>query len=160
MNQPKIKIFSQVNIEKYEEDVPHIVISIREPNSPGYDVQRAKLPDNEKRIAELYLDFCDMDCRKNTPERLTYVGYKLFNKDDARAILGIVKLTTPYIEAILINCSAGISRSSGVGAALAVLLGQSDTRFFDPSGPYRPNRYVYRTLLDVAIEEKFYEPPA
>jgi predicted protein tyrosine phosphatase len=156
----KIRIFNKFDIEKYEEVMPHLVISIKEPNSPGCDVPRANLPENQYRMAELYLDFCDMDCRKNSPERLTEVGYKLFCKDDARAILGIVKLMERDISVVLINCSGGISRSAGVGAALSLLTGEGDARFFDPKGPYNPNRFVYRTILDVAIAEGFYAAPS
>lgn len=158
MKEMKIKVFSQQNVEKFLTDAPHIVISIREPDSPGYKVERAKLPDNPNRIAELYLDFCDMDCRKTTPERLTEVGYKLFSKEDAKSILKFVKLTEPYINLIVVNCSAGISRSAGVGAALGVLLGIGDEEFFNPDGPYQPNRFVYRTILDTAIEEGYNAP--
>lgn len=158
MKQMKIKVFSQLNVEKFYTDMPHVVISIREPDSPGYKVERAKLPDNPNRIAELYLDFCDMDCRKTTPERLTEVGYKLFSKEDALSILKFVKLTEPYVNLIVVNCSAGISRSAGVGASLGVLLGIGDAEFFDPNGPYRPNRFVYRTMLDTALAENWNIP--
>ena len=160
MKEMTIKVFSRVNVEKFVTDLPHIVISIREPDSPGYVNERAKLPDNPNRIAELYLDFCDMDCRKTGPDKLQEIGYKLFSKDDAKAILSMVKITEPYINLIVVNCPGGISRSSGVAAALSILLKipDGDNQYFNPKGPYTPNRFVYRTILDTAIEENWYAP--
>jgi predicted protein tyrosine phosphatase len=148
MKEMTIKAMSQANIEKYMTDMPHIVISIRDDGCED----KAKLPDNPNRIAELFLDFADMD----KPE--VGFAFKLFSKEDARAILGLVKMTEPYINTILVNCMAGVSRSAAVAAALSILLGVSDTNYFNPRGPYYPNRLVYRTLLDVAIEENFYDP--
>ena len=66
----------------------------------------------------------------------------------------IVRLTKKYINLIIVNCEAGVSRSAGIAAALAKYLGQSDERFFNPRGPYCPNRYVYRTLLNVTMDSR------
>jgi predicted protein tyrosine phosphatase len=147
-----IKVFSQKAIELYVTDDPHIVISIREPNSQGFDVKPAELPDNPNRVGTLWLDFCDMDCRKSKPEHLIDVGYKLFTIDDAKSIIKFVELTYPYINKILVNCPGGISRSSAVAAAITKILGYSDEQFFDPRGAYRPNMYVYRTILNTYLD--------
>ena len=51
------------------------------------------------------------------------------------------------VDVIICQCSAGISRSAGVAAALGVILNGSDKEIFnDPK--YCPNRFVYRTILN------------
>lgn len=132
MKEMRIKVFSRQNVEKFITDMPHIVISVRDPGS-----MRANLPDNPNRIAELYLDFDDID---------------------AASILKVVGLTYPYINLVVVNCEAGISRSAGIAGALSLLIGLTDTEFFNPRGPYKPNRWVYRTLLNQAQLENWHVP--
>jgi predicted protein tyrosine phosphatase len=139
-----IKVLSRQNIEKFITDLPHIVISVRDPES-----KVPILPNNPNRFAILDLDFNDID-GKQIP------GFKTFSEEDAASILKVVGLTFPYINLILVNCEAGISRSAGIGAALSKLCGLSDEEFFNPRGPYRPNRWVYRTILDQAQLENFH----
>lgn len=145
MKDMQIKVFNREKIEKFETDMPHIVISVHDP-----DLQKVNLPNNPNRIAELYLAFHDFDTQhlNNTDKK----KYKLFTPDDAKSILTMVKLTLPYINTILINCEAGISRSSAIAASLSIVLGIPDTCYFDLKGPYLPNRLVYQTMLDTALE--------
>jgi predicted protein tyrosine phosphatase len=145
----QIKVFSRQNVEKFLTDLPHIVISVRDPGS-----ERVNLPDNPNRIAELYLDFNDIDCNKFIPDCTPDI--KTFSGEDAASILKVVGLTYPYINLIVVNCEAGISRSAGIAGALSVLLGIGDEAYFTPKGPYSPNRFVYRTLLNQAILENFH----
>lgn len=144
----KIEVLSREKVQQFVTDLPHIVISVRDPGS-----ERAKLPDNPNRIAELYLDFDDYDKQYDTT-------VKLVSKEDAKAILGVLKVTEPYINLIVVNCEAGISRSSAIAAAISVLLKlpDGDSQYFNPRGPFCPNRLVYRTLLNTAIEEDFHAP--
>ena len=142
----KIEILDRERVEKFLTDLPHVVISVRS----SKDSPKAQLPDNPNRIAELYLEFDDYD--RQWDEHI-----KLVTKEDAKAILGLIKITEPYINLIVINCDGGISRSSAIGAALSILLKVpgGDKEYFNPRGPFIPNRLVYRTLLDCAIEEKW-----
>jgi len=149
-----IEVFSQETIQNFVTDRPHIVISIREPDSPGYINKPVEIPSSPNCMGILYLDFCDMDAVKYPKTKDFPEIYKLFSKDDARSILKMVELTAPYINLIAVNCVAGISRSAGVAAALAKCLGQSDEKFFNPKGPYRPNMFVYRTLLNLAMDSR------
>lgn len=149
MKQMMIKVLNRTNVEKFTTDRPHIVISVRDAGS-----LEAKLPQNDARIAELYLEFSDMDGAK-CPKCMSSIGFRLFSKEDAQSILKVVQLTYPYINTIVVNCEAGISRSAGIAASLSLLLGQGDATYFDPKGPYKPNRFVYRTILDTAIDQDF-----
>lgn len=84
----------------------------------------------------LYLRFGDTDD--------PYVYYSI-HKDDSDKVAEFVNKYKNEIDSILVHCSAGISRSAGLAAALSLYLNNDDSKFF--SGPYRPNRLVYRRVL-------------
>ena len=150
MKDMQIKVFSRQNMEKFVTDLPHIVISVRDPGSP-----RLTLQDNPNRIAELYLEFSDYDgtdvVKMMYPHEL-----KVFTGEDASSILKVLGLTYPYINLITVNCEAGICRSSAIAAALSILLGIGDTEYFNPRGPYIPNRFIYKVILNQAQLENFH----
>ena len=103
------------------------------------------------QVARLDLEFNDIDAT-NKP-RLAEIGdIKLFTIDDAQSILRLFEITKPCINLIIINCEAGISRSSAIAAALTRIMGNSDAEYFDLSGPYCPNRFVYKMMLNMAVQ--------
>lgn len=154
MRQIDIQVFSQETIQEFVTDRPHIVISIREPNSPGYINNPVEIPNSPNCMGRLNLDFCDMDAERFPKVKDLPDKYKLFSDDDAKSIIKFVDLTYKYINLIAVNCCAGISRSSGVAAAISKILGQSDERFFNPRGPYRPNMFIYRKILNIYMDSK------
>lgn len=145
-NEIEIFVFSQKGIQEFVTDRPHIIISIREPNSPGYDVQKATIPESPNCIGILWLDFCDMDGERFPKTQTMPEEYKLFSDDDAKSILTFLKLTYKYINLIAVQCPGGISRSAAVAGALAKVLGQDDSKFF--IRPYVPNKFIYRKILN------------
>jgi predicted protein tyrosine phosphatase len=154
MKKIDIYVFSMKTIQEFITDRPHIIISIREPSTPRYDNQWPEVPISLNLIGRLNLDFSDMDCRKSSPEHLKEVGYKLFTVEDAKSILKFLELTLPYINLIAVNCPGGISRSSAVAAAIAKILEQDDQIYFAPKGPYNPNRFIYRTILNTYMDSR------
>lgn len=152
MKDLRIKVLSRQNVEKFLTEEPHIVISVRDMGSPP-----ATLPENEKRIAELFLEFSDSDGETLHQVYKSDV-IKMFTPEDAKSVLKVVQLTLPYINLIVVNCEAGICRSSAIAAAISRLLGLSDMSYFDPRGPYRPNRFVYRTIMNQGMEDNFHAP--
>lgn len=147
MKEMTIEVLSRQAVQKFITDMPHVVISLRDPGS-----EQPKLPENSNRIAELYIECDDIDFDGG--------NYKKFAREDAKAILGLLTVTLPYINTIVVHCEAGQCRSAGVGAALAILLGlpDKDSKYFNPRGPYYPNRHVYRTVLNTAMEENWSTP--
>jgi len=141
-NKIDILVFSRETIKEFVTDRPYLLISIRDPKSELVETQ-----DNPNQVARIDLEFSDWDLEK-FPQLKDKPQLKAFTKEDAQYIINILRLTEKYINLIVVNCEAGISRSAGVAAALAKCLGQSDEKFFNPRGPYCPNRYVYRTLLN------------
>lgn len=132
----RFDIFSRKCVENYKTDEPHIVISIRNPDS-----EKANLPALESRKDELFLSFADSG----------RVGFNvkegnLFNKGQAELIWNFVDKYKDEIDLIVINCEAGISRSAGVGAAISKTLNGNDDDFYKY---FIPNRLVYRKMMEV-----------
>ena len=71
----------------------------------------------------------------------------LFTDDQADQIVDFVENMRGKIEVLLCHCEAGISRSSGMAAAIMrILTGSDDEVFNNPK--YIPNRFVYRKILN------------
>lgn len=130
----KIINLSEWEAKDFTSNIPYIHIVIGEPKT-----EPIKLKENIFRCGKLTLSFHDLDSliRK----------YKLFNREDAKLILDFVELFFKDIELIVVNCSAGISRSAGVAGALSKLINGDDAEYFKHS---QPNMLVYRTILNVA----------
>jgi predicted protein tyrosine phosphatase len=116
-------------------ELPHITISITDPESP-----EAVLAEAENRIAYLRLQFDDADQPRN--------GFRLLSEDEAAQIVAFVEEHRAQIRLIVCHCEAGISRSAGVAAALSQWLNGDDQTFFTW---FHPNRHVYRTVLNAAL---------
>lgn len=140
----EILVFSRETVQEFVTDNPYLWISVRDPGS-----QALGIPNNPNLVAALLLDFEDLDIE---PKLLNNSDLKPFTTEDAKSILKVLQVTEKYINTIVINCEVGISRSSAIAAALAKILDQSNERFFNPQGPYRPNKYIYKTLLDTYMD--------
>ena len=95
--------------------------------------------------AILNLTFHDVDSLKIAN------SYKLmaFTPEMAKQVLNWVKsVVDADIELIIVQCNAGISRSSGVVAALSLIINGDDSWVFNDKR-YLPNRLVYRTILQI-----------
>ena len=62
------------------------------------------------------------------------------------------ELKDKQVETLLVNCYAGISRSSAVGAAYSLYTLGHDREIFSHH-KYRPNMYIYRELVNRLIGE-------
>jgi len=122
------------NIAKYNPSYNHIVISIRDRGS-----KLARLAHNSARLGVLHLEFDDIDqIVPYHPEAI------LFSPSQAKKILCFVNRYIHQIDAIVVNCEAGISRSAGVAAGLSKIYNENDAHFFKH---YLPNRHVYNIIL-------------
>lgn len=78
-------------------------------------------------------------------------AYDIISDKDAENIVNFVNKYKDKIDTIIVHCKAGISRSSGVCAAIMKYLTDDDDPIF--SNPrFHPNMRCYRTVLN-----KFYE---
>lgn len=131
----EIFVYSRGAIERLApHDVPHVIISI---TTTADDV--ARLPSGDQCKGVLRLAFLDADAPRSDD------ATGLFSTEHATAICDFVEQHRRVVRRIVVHCDAGLSRSPGVAAALAVCLGGSDEEFFRR---YRPNMLVYRRLLE------------
>jgi len=76
-------------------------------------------------------------------------AYGAISEEQARQIVAFVKKHESPDLIVVINCTAGVSRSAGVAAALTKLACKSDQYIFNA---FTPNMLVYRTILNVGVE--------
>lgn len=120
---------------------PHAIISIYTPGDEAPDVAK-----NNKTRDVLSLCFFDVD----SPKLAMDMKGDAFGVEIAKKIVKFVK--DQEVDTFMIHCDAGISRSSGVAAALGMHYNNDDSDFFraNPYGyrRYSPNMLVYRTVLN------------
>lgn len=142
-------ILNRHRIKIIQPNIPHIVVSIREPENDYPD-----LPKNKNRLDNLQLCFTDED----SEEEMRYYGrlHQLMTDVQATQILEFIKKYKDQVNLIISQCDGGISRSAGTAAALSVILNgpKSDNWIFDNIG-YVPNMFVYRKLLDKYYENNY-----
>lgn len=124
----------QARQRKFNAD--YILISIQDPDEP-----RAELPEPPNCRGILRLQFDDILNRRD--------GQVLFSSEQALEILDFVHEHYADAKMIACHCKMGMCRSPAVLSALAEVMGQDDGFLRDERGrpKYRPNRYVYETLL-------------
>ena len=136
-----IEVLSAAEAKLKMPKVKHIAISI------GTE-ENIRLPNNDCRIAELFLLFDDVDTNKYSDAELMslYSQHKvhLFTNEMAKKVLEFV-ISHPC-GVLLVNCEAGISRSAGVAAAIGKAFNGDDTFVFN-SGKYMPNMLVYSKII-------------
>jgi len=135
----RFDIFNRAMVEKYNATEKHVVISLRNPKS-----EKPKLSEScqDSRLDALYLEVDDSD--KDGKGRV------LFTEQMASKIWTFVNYYKDKVDLIVINCEAGISRSSAVGAALSNVINGNDKDFFRY---FYPNMYIYRKVLTNKREE-------
>jgi len=112
---------------------PHIWISIS-----GEDP--AKLPSNENRMGELFLQFDDVNESNYKSKSTNIKECKLMTDEQANQIIDFVISHLKSVELICVNCNAGISRSAGVASALSLLTNEYDG--IGNNKRFHPNSHV------------------
>jgi predicted protein tyrosine phosphatase len=143
---------SREKAEAYVGKEPYAVISITDPDYP-----QAEFHHDHNRVAILRLQFHDFSQEPEEFKRLLFETaakkpvdledgsrkWVLPSKLHAEAIVDFYRSLPPHVRKVVIHCEAGISRSAGVGAALAHCLGQTDVHFYHQSCPnHRVRRLV------------------
>ena len=142
----KFEIHSRQSIPNVViKDAPYAVISIC-----CYEEEFANLNIHEMNphcMDILKIRFDDIVYKDESTLKKEGKKYKLFTTSDAEEILSFFYSIKDRIGTILINCDAGISRSSAVTASLLKIYKDDDSEIYN-SPKYRPNSLIYRTLLD------------
>jgi len=132
----KFLILNRLLASIFTQSVDHILISIC-----TFEDDFPELPEDNKRMGVLRLSFADTDEKKAEKEQLP------ITESQAEEILNFVDRYKDKVELIICQCDGGISRSSGIAAALSKILNNDDKWVFN-SKRYLPNMYVYRLLLN------------
>ena len=82
--------------------------------------------------------------------------YQLMKQEDADKIVEFVNKWYDKVDKIIVHCNAGISRSSGVCAAIMKYKTDSDSQIFDNSY-YHPNTHCYNLVLNAFVEREYQE---
>lgn len=114
-----------------------MVISIHDPDKAPEFRLGEKLP---KVVGVLTLPFWDE----------LEDGYGCMNQSHAKDVAEFVMKHAKGANVIVVHCEAGISRSAGVGAALAYFMNGDDSYFF--RGRFVPNRTCYSRVLRALLE--------
>lgn len=126
---------------------PHIIISIF---TPGDDPP--KVCQNGCTMEVVQLAFDDLEGPPGPATQLALGNPVLFGDEEAKAIADKVEFWyRNSVDIFVCHCDAGISRSSGVAAALSKHYTGTDSNFFN-SNIYRPNMLVYTKVLNALHE--------
>lgn len=118
-------------------DCPHIIISISQCQNGLVNPKDITTDLLAKDGIRQYV-FDDFDSPK--PDS------KTFNQQMARDMAQFI-VDHKDVDCIVCQCDAGISRSSGVAAAISACFNLDDSKYFNSNGKYIPNRLVYKLLL-------------
>jgi len=148
----KFIITNRFNVEQYVNKIErYAVISITSPYNefpmlqPGY-------------IDVLRLKFLDMDLNDDYYSRSKWEGYNPISREDAGKIIDFSEINIDRVNLFIVNCNAGISRSSGIAAALSKIYNGDDSWVFKDRR-YYPNMRVYRYILDEAFKRHLIDIP-
>lgn len=120
-------------------DEPYIHISITDSTHGNLEPSAAN-EDNLVAFIPLKFDDCEKPIR----------GFEPFNENQARALWGTVIEHKDRVKLIVVNCRAGLCRSSGVAAALAEHL-NGHSRYGEAiEDMFAPNQLVWDMLRKTA----------
>lgn len=129
----------------------HIIISVNEVGADPYPINTNR---NTKDVIRLHFD----DLEEETLSFRMAIGRdaRILTEEQADEILDFVERNSA-ISYIIVHCAAGVSRSPAIGAALSLIYNGrgEDQRFFDE---FVPNRHVYRTILERALDRGIFKP--
>jgi predicted protein tyrosine phosphatase len=140
MNKLPVFITNAHSIETMQTAVPHAVISIRSHSQEG-----VRQPDDPFRVATLFVAFDD--CSFADRDSRDPMATRPITKKEARRIWNFFEHVLPDIKLLVVQCEAGISRSSAVAASLLEGSGFDSSACYKP--PKVPNPYVKLVMMRV-----------
>lgn len=149
MNVMVMSRYDAIEYCKKEHNIPTIMISISDPYIQYFDGGTfCSNQNNILAIQDIYISDADKPGKdvygRNVSEN------NLINDSHAFVIKRLLN-KYPNVD-IIVHCDAGISRSSGVAAAILKAKTGDDSQIFN-SPKYRPNMRCYRIVLDELMQE-------
>lgn len=146
-----VTVMSRYDAIKYcreQHDTPAVMISISDPYIEYLD-GGTFCTDQNKILAIQDVYFTDADKPGKDVYDRDVNESDLINESHAFVIKHLLK-KFPNVD-VIVHCDAGISRSSGVAAAILKAYTGDDSQIFN-SPRYRPNMRCYRVVLDELME--------
>lgn len=128
--------------EGFKMKEPYVLVSIRDPDKPNVKVKKSALC---KAILSLAFHDAEPSESLRLPPEI-----RLMTDEDANAIWQFVRQPREGVGAIVVHCEQGMSRSPAVAAAIAVGLGQDNSKFLKQ---YQPNGFVFATVCRACGEQ-------
>lgn len=127
MSRDKARRYSYTTIKEKT-----IIISITDMGA-----QPVKFNPNPEITATLHIKFDDVNLGEDN----------CITESNAQDILSFINDNFKDTQCVIVQCEAGISRSSGICSALMLILNENDSDIFLNEN-YCPNLYCYRTILN------------
>jgi len=100
-----------------------------------------------------YITFRFSDITKITYDSIPEDELKtihLFTRDQAHQIINFIDKVKNEVDTLVVHCTAGISRSSGVGLFVCRYLGTYEEEFWELNKNIYPNEYILELLMEVS----------
>lgn len=149
----KVTVLSGFDARFFTQPSPWVHIAITDPG-PGFHHPRNRCP---RKAAVLRLRFSDVtpaDLESNPAFRRFAAG--LFDAGQAERIVAFLDGHRNAGVDVMVNCEAGISRSSAVANFVLEYFGSRQAPFAPPH--YRPNPHVLQVLREVAARRRSGQP--
>ncbi len=137
----KFQIEDRGSILKINPRVPHVIVSI----SDTPDLRQEPATNDFTRDV-LFLEFHDIHEPTN--------GFQLFTEAQAVQVINFYTRYRSDAELMIAHCSAGMSRSPGIIAALQKIHTGDDNEWFKRK---TPNSWVYNMVLGTAYERGLFQ---
>jgi predicted protein tyrosine phosphatase len=118
---------------------------------PALLISISSINDTFIEHADKYLDILRLKFHDIDRE---FPGMKLINEEDAIKILDFVNKYIDQAKFIVVHCNAGIPRSSGVAAALSLLIQSTEGDYYS-NRTYYPNIAVKSLIVRTAINKGY-----
>lgn len=146
-----VEVMSRTDAIKFcrkQHDTPSIMISV---SDPYIAYTSAPFRTKENRVLAIQrLYFTDADKAGTDVYGRTVEESDLISSNDASLVKRLLD-RFPNTD-IIVHCDAGVSRSSGIAAAILKAYTGDDSRIFN-NPRYRPNMRCYRFVLDELTKE-------
>lgn len=145
----KVTVLSSFDARFYTQPSPWIHVAITDP-APGYHHPLNRCPHKADVLHLRFSDVTPEDFEKNPAFKQFESG--LFDAGQARQIVAFLDGHRNAGVDVMVNCEAGISRSSAVANFVLEYFGSRQAPFAPPH--YRPNPYVLQVLREVAARRR------
>jgi len=129
-------------VTSVEINEPHVLISITDPRS-----SQIRFNDNRFRLETLHLSFSDVK------ENL-HKGHPKMSMEQGCQVVDLVERHTCTNPTYVIHCTAGLSRSPAVAAAIAAINGENVLVFWEK---FLPNGHVFSNILTCYAMKKWHQ---